>query len=323
MADAGRVGLAPPGPAPLGAPSTVWHRISAFFYRHRWVKVVLLLLPPLLWFGVFYLGSLASLLWQSLYRLDDFSGTIDETISLDTWKDLFTAAHRDVILRTIAMAGLVTLACVGLAYPIAYYMARRATPRLKAILFVLVMLPLWSSYLVRVYSWKLILAQEGVLTWFLDHLGLSFALDWVLELPVVGGSSLSVSPLGQWMVFTYVWLPYMILPVAAALERVPATVEDASDDLGAKPRTTFRRVTWPLALPGVVAGSIFTFSLTLGDYIIPTVIGNSSPSIGESIYAYQGAAGNLPLAAAFSVVPIVIMVVYLFFAKRMGAFESL
>jgi putative spermidine/putrescine transport system permease protein len=302
---------------------SVGHRVSAFFYRNRWLKVALLLTPPLLWFGVFYLGSLASLLWQSFYRLDDFSGTIDETLSLDTWNDLFTAANRDVILRTMAMAAAVTVACVGLAYPIAYFMARRATARIKAALFVLVMLPLWSSYLVRVYSWKLILAQEGVLTWFLDRLGLTFILDWALDLPVIGGSGLSVSPLGQWMVFTYVWLPYMILPVAAALERVPGSLEDASGDLGAKPRTTFRRVVWPLAIPGVVAGSIFTFALTLGDYIIPTVIGNSSPSIGESIYSYQGTAGNLPLAAAFSVVPIVIMVVYLTIARRLGAFDSL
>jgi len=302
---------------------TVGHRVSAFFYRHPRVKVALLLALPLAWFLVFYLGSLASLLWQSFYRLDDFSGTVDETLSLDTWKDLFTAAHRDVVLRTVAMASAVTVACVALAYPVAYYMAKRATARAKAVLFVLVMLPLWSSYLVRVYSWKLILAQEGVLSWFIDHLGLTFALDWVLDRPVIGGSSLSVSPLGQWMVFVYIWLPYMILPVAAALERVPTSMEDASSDLGAHPRTTFRKVVWPLAVPGVVAGSIFTFSLTLGDYIIPTVIGNSSPSIGESIYSYQGAAGNLPLAAAFAVVPIAIMVVYLAVARRFGAFDAL
>ena len=163
-----------------------------------------------------------------------------------------------------------------------------------------------------------------MLTWFVDRLGLSFLLEWR---PGPARSSaapgLSVSPLGQWMVFTYIWLPYMILPVDAALERIPDSFEEASEDLGAHPRTTFRKVMWPLALPGVVAGSIFTFSLTLGDYIIPTVIGNSSPSIGESIYSYQGAAGNLPLAAAFSVVPIVIMVIYLTIARRLGAFESL
>ncbi len=306
-----------------GAPRSFWHRLSGFFYRHPWVKLVLLLTPPLIWFVVFYLGSLGALLWQSFYRLDDFSGTVDETVSLDTWKDLFTAANRDVILRTVAMASAVTLGAIVLAYPVAYFTARRARPRTRTILFVLVMLPLWSSYLVRVYAWKLILAQEGVMTWFFDHLGLGWILDGILDLPVIGGSGLSVSPFGQWLVFLYIWLPYMILPVTASLERVPGSVEDASADLGAHPRTTFRRVVWPLALPGVVAGSIFTFSLTLGDYIIPTVIGNSSPSIGESIYTYQGTAGNLPLAAAFSVVPIVIMGVYLLLARRAGAFQDL
>ncbi len=306
-----------------GAPQSFWHRLSGFFYRHRWVKLVLLLAPPLLWFVVFYLGSLASLLWQSFYRLDDFSGTVDETISLDTWKDLFTAANRDVILRTVSMAAAVTAAAIVLAYPVAFFMARRASSRARSVLFVLVLLPLWSSYLVRVYSWKLILAQEGVMTWFFDRLALGWVLDGILDLPTVGGSGLSVSPFGQWLVFVYIWLPYMILPITAALERVPASLEDASADLGGHPRTTFRRVIWPLALPGVVAGSIFTFSLTLGDYIIPTVIGNSSPSIGESIYTYQGTAGNLPLAAAFSVVPIAIMVIYLALARRAGAFENL
>ena len=305
------------------APRTVWHRLSGFFYRHRWVKLTLLLGPPLLWFGVFYLGSLASLLWQSFYRLDDFSGTIDETISLDTWKSLFTAANRDVILRTVTMAAAVTVGAIIVAYPISYFMARRAGRRARTVLFVPVLLPLWSSYLVRVYAWKLILAQEGVMTWFFDHLGLGWILDAILDLPTIGGSGLSVSPFGQWLVFLYIWLPYMILPVTAALERVPGSLEDASSDLGAHPRTTFRKVIWPLAVPGVIAGSIFTFSLTLGDYIIPTVIGNSSPSIGESIYTYQGTAGNLPLAAAFSVVPIVIMVIYLALARRAGAFENL
>ena len=175
----------------------------------------------------------------------------------------------------------------------------------------------------RVYSWKLILSKEGVFTWFVDHLGLSFALDWALDLPGIGGSSLGVSSIGQWLVFLYIWLPYMILPVEAALQRVPPSFLEASADLGGRPGLTFRKVTWPLAIPGVIAGSIFTFSLTLGDYIIPTVIGNSSPSIGESIYSYQGVAGNLPLAAAFAVVPIVIMAVYLLAARRFGALDAL
>jgi len=308
------------GPA---RPLTVWHRLSAFMYRHPWVKVAILLTPPLLWLVVFYLGSLSALLWQSFYRLDDFTGQIDETVSLDTWKSLFTPANRDVVLRTAGMAAAVTVGAVCVAFPLAYYMARYARPRVKAVLFVAVMLPLWSSYLVRVYSWKLILAKEGVLSWFVDHLGLTAGLDAVLRLPAIGGPSLAVSSLGQWMVFLYIWLPYMILPVEAALERVPPSFVEASADLGAGPRLTFRRVIWPLAFPGVVAGSIFTFSLTLGDYIIPTIIGDSSPSIGGSIYVLQGTAGNLPLAAAFAVIPIVIMAVYLLLARRLGALGAL
>lgn len=304
-------------------PLTVWHRLSAFMYRHPRVKVVLLLTPPLLWLVVFYLGSLTALLWQSFYRLDDFTGQIDPTVSLDTWKDLFTAANRDVVLRTIAMAAAVTVGAVVVAFPLAYFMARYARPKMKAFLFVAVMLPLWSSYLVRVYSWKLILAKEGVLSWFVDLFGLTAVLDAVLKLPAIGGPSLAVSSLGQWMVFLYIWLPYMILPVEAALERVPSSFVEASGDLGARPGFTFRRVIWPLAFPGVVAGSIFTFSLTLGDYIIPTIIGDSSPSIGGSIYVLQGTAGNLPLAAAFAVVPILIMGVYLLIARRFGALGAL
>lgn len=302
---------------------TVWHRLSAFMYRHPRVKVGVLLTPPLLWLVVFYLGSLTALLWQSFYRLDDFTGQIDPTVSLDTWKSLFTAANRDVVLRTVAMAAAVTIGAVVVAFPLAYYMARYARSKMKAFLFVAVMLPLWSSYLVRVYSWKLILAKEGVLSWFVDLFGLTSVLDAVLRLPVVGGPSLAVSSLGQWMVFLYIWLPYMILPVEAALERVPSSFVEASGDLGARPSFTFRRVIWPLAFPGVVAGSIFTFSLTLGDYIIPTIIGDSSPSIGGSIYVLQGTAGNLPLAAAFAVVPILIMAVYLLIARRFGALGAL
>lgn len=305
-------------------PLTVWHRLSAFFYRHPWAKVALLLSLPVAWFVVFYLGSLTALLWQSFYKLDDFTGQVDtSSLTLDTWQDLFTAANRDVVLRTMTMAAAVTLGAVVVAFPLAYFMARVARPRTKTVLFVAVLLPLWSSYLVRVYSWKLILAKEGVLPWFLDLFGLGAVLDRILELPVIGGSSLAVSSLGQWMVFLYIWLPYMVLPVEAALERVPNSFVEASGDLGARPRFTFRRVTWPLAFPGVVAGSIFTFSLTLGDYIIPTIIGNSSPSIGGNIYVLQGTAGNLPLAAAFAVVPILIMGVYLLVARRFGALGAL
>ena len=185
-----------------------------------------------------------------------------------------------------------------------------------------VMMPLWSSYLVRVYSWKLILAREGILSWVVEQLHLTWALEGLLGVPVIGGASLSVSYMGTYIVFIYIWLPFMILPIEAAIERVPQSTIDASADLGARPGQTFRKVILPLVFPGVVAGSIFTFSLTLGDYIIPGIIGSSRMFIGQAVFAHQGTAGNIPLAAAFSVVPIVIMAVYLSVAKRLGAFDA-
>jgi putative spermidine/putrescine transport system permease protein len=217
----------------------------------------------------------------------------------------------------------VTVASVIFAFPLAYYMGRYATKRVKAVLVLLVLIPLWSSYLVRVYSWKLILAADGIINWFVESIGLDGALEYFLTLPVVGGPSLSISVFGQFLVFVYIWLPYMILPIHASLERVPGSLLEASSDLGARPAATFRKITWPMALPGVVAGSIFTFSLTLGDYIIPTIIGDSSPFLGLAIYTYQGLAGNLPLAAAMSFVPIAVMAVYLTAARKFGAFEAL
>jgi putative spermidine/putrescine transport system permease protein len=186
-----------------------------------------------------------------------------------------------------------------------------------------VLMPLWSSYLVRVYFWKLILAREGVVSYLAARLGLGGLLEWVLALPVVGGPSLSVSPLGTFVAFVYVWLPYMVLPVAAALDRVPSSLLEASSDLGARPFQTLRHVTLPLALPGLVAGSIFTFSLTLGDFVVPGALGNSSFYLGQAVLAHQGTAGNIPLAAAFTVVPMVLMAGYLALARRLGAFEAL
>jgi len=221
------------------------------------------------------------------------------------------------------MAAAVTIAAAIIAFPIAYYMVRYASMRMKALLYLAVMLPLWSSYLVRVYAWKLILAKEGIVTWFANQLHLGWLLDLVLSIPVVGGPSLSISYIGSFLVFLYIWLPFMILPIVAALERVPASLTEASADLGASPRDTFRKVILPLAFPGVVAGSIFTFSLTLGDYIIPGIIGNSRPFIGQAVYQLQGTAGNIPLAAAFTVVPIAIMAAYLLAARRYGAFDAL
>jgi putative spermidine/putrescine transport system permease protein len=221
------------------------------------------------------------------------------------------------------MAAAVTLACAILAFPLSYYMARYASYRIKGLLYLAVMLPLWSSYLVRVYAWKLILAQEGIFNWVVGKLGLTWLLDWVLGLPTIGGQTLSFSYIGTFLVFVYIWLPYMILPINAAIERIPKSLIDASGDLGARPATTFVRVIFPLAFPGIVAGSIFTFSLTLGDYIIPSIIGNSKPFIGTAVLVQQGTAGNIPLAAAFTTVPILIMGVYLTIAKRLGAFDAL
>ena len=303
--------------------STLTGRISTFLYRRPIVLLLILLSPPLLWLGVIYLGSLGAMLAQSFFSIDEFSGVVHREFTLSTYAQLFSPANMDIVLRTVLMAASVTVAAGLIAFPIAYYMARYARGRTKAFLYLAVMLPLWSSYLVRVYSWKLILAREGILNWVLAKCHLLWLMDALLTLPVVGGSSLSVSYLGTFLVFLYIWLPYMILPIQAALERVPVSLIEASADLGATPGQIFRTVIFPLAFPGVVAGSIFTFSLTLGDYIIPGIIGSSRYFIGQAVYTHQGIAGNIPLAAAFSVVPIVIMAFYLSAAKRLGAFDAL
>ncbi len=308
-------------PAPR---ATAARRLSTLLYRRAGLFTLLLLTPPLLWLGVVYLGSLSALLIQSFFAFDDFTGQVVYQLTLRSYVELFTSpANLDIILRTVSMAAAVTAGAALIGFPIAYMMARYATGRTKALFYLAVMLPLWSSYLVRVYAWKLILAKEGIVSWALAEVKLTWLLDGVLALPVIGGPSLSVSYLGMFLVFTYIWLPFMILPVQAALERVPKGLIEASADLGARPRTTFWTVILPLAFPGVVAGSIFTFSLTLGDYIIPYIIGSSRFFIGQAVYLQQGTAGNIPLAAAFSVVPILIMAIYLTLAKRLGAFDAL
>ncbi|NUS70758.1 MAG: ABC transporter permease [Ensifer adhaerens] len=298
-------------------------RLSDFFWKHPHLLLMIMLAPPLLWLGVVYLGSLFALLLQSFFSIDDFSGLINYEFTLATYRQLLSETNLDIILRTVLMAATVTLASAVIAFPIAYYAARYAQGKWKVLFYLGVMLPLWSSYLVKIYAWKLILAKEGILTWFFEKLHLMWLLDGWLSLPVVGGNSLSVSYTGTFIVFVYVWLPFMILPIQAALERVQGNLIEASSDLGGTPAQTFRYVLFPLALPGIVAGSIFTFSLTLGDYIIPQIVGSSRLFIGQAVYAQQGTAGNIPLAAAFTVVPIVIMGAYLFVAKRMGAFDAL
>ena len=298
-------------------------RLSTFLYRRPRLALSLLLALPLLAFAAFYLGSLSALVVQSFFHLDGFTGQVVRRLTLATYGDLFSPANLDIVARTVVMAALVTMAAATLAFPLAYSMARYASPRMKALLYLAVLLPLWSSYLVRVYSWKLILAKEGVLGWVIDAVGLGWALERLLALPVIGGPSLSVSPMGTFLAFLYVWLPYMILPVAAALERIPDTLLEASSDLGGRPMTTFRHVTLPLALPGLAAGSIFTFSLTLGDFVVPGTLGNSALFIGQAVLAHQGTAGNVPLAAAFTAVPMAVMGVYLLAVRRLGAFDAL
>ncbi|GIW38554.1 MAG: ABC transporter permease [Meiothermus ruber] len=303
---------------------TLRRRLSDALYVRPLLLLLLLLIPPLLWLGIIYLGSLFNLMLYSFYSLNDFTGQVEYKFSLSAFRQLFSSpANVDIVLRTTLMALAVTLACAAIGFPIAYYIAFYTQGTARTFWYLMVLLPLWSSYLVKVYAWRLILAGEGVVSWFFNLLGLGWLLQGILGLPVIGGSSLSNSYLGMFLVFTYIWLPYMILPIIAALERVPRSLIQASADLGARPGQTFRKVIWPLVIPGVAAGSIFTFSLTLGDYIIPQVVGQPGFFIGQMVYVQQGTAGNLPLAAAFSVVPVVIIAIYLLIVRRLGAFNAL
>lgn len=302
---------------------TLLGRASDALWRHPRLLIAALLAPPVAWLGIIYLGSLFALLAQSFFSIDEFSGLINYEFTLKTYGELFKAYNLDIIVRTVTMALAVTIGAAIIGFPVAYFAARYARGPWKALFYLGVMLPLWSSYLVKVYSWKLILAKEGILNWLFETLHLSWLLNGYLSIPIVGGNSLSVSVTGTFLVFLYVWLPFMILPIQASLERVPHSMLEASGDLGATPAQAFRTVLLPLAFPGIIAGSIFTFSLTLGDYIIPQIVGSSRRFIGQAVYQYQGTAGNIPLAAAFAVVPIVIMGLYLWWAKRKGAFDAL
>jgi putative spermidine/putrescine transport system permease protein len=288
-------------------------RLSAPFWRRPWLRGVFLLLPPLAWFFLIYIAALAVLFVSAFWSVDPFTTRVVHTWNGDNFREIVTSADwRRVVFRTIKIAAAVTITDAILAFPFAYYMARLASRRTRALLFVLVLLPLWSSYLVRVYAWKVILAQDGILNWSLDKVGLP-------------GANIGYSNTALWLVFSYIWLPFMILPVYAALERIPDSYIEASSDLGARGFRTLRTVILPLALPGVVAGSIFTFSLTLGDYITPTLVGGAGSSfIGNVVYnTGLGAAGNLPFAAAFASIPLVVMAIYLTLARRTGAFEAL
>jgi putative spermidine/putrescine transport system permease protein len=287
-------------------------RLSGFFWRHRWAKGLLLLAPPLLAFGLVYLASLVALFISAFWTVNSFTTDIEHIWNLDNFRTLIdSSAYRTIALRTIGIAAAVTVTDAVLAFPFAYFMARVASSRSRAFLFVAVLLPLWSSYLVRVYIWRLILNQEGVLNWLLNKLGLP-------------NQHLAYTNFAVWLIFSYVWLPFMILPVYGALERIPHSFIEASRDLGASGFATFRRVVLPLALPGVIAGSIFTFSLTLGDYVTPLLAGGSSSQfIGNVVYSSVGISNNVPFAAAFATVPLVVMAIYLVIARRLGAFEAM
>jgi putative spermidine/putrescine transport system permease protein len=298
-------------------------RVSTYLYQRPGLILALLLGPPMIYMLVVYLGSLLLLLLNSFYYLEEFTGLIVREFTLRTYAQIFEPANREIFMRTATMAAAVTVVDALIAFPLAYYTAKFASPRLKTWLIIAVTIPLWSSYLVRVYAWKLILAKEGILSWFINLLHLDGALNWLLRIEGIGGSSLALSPIGMFIVFAYIWLPYMIIPIQTALERVPGSLLEAASDLGARPLQTFRTVILPLAFPGVLAGSIFTFSLTLGDFIVPLTLGNSKFFIGQAVYSYQGTAGNIPLAAAMTMGPVVIMIVYLLIARRLGAFDAL
>jgi putative spermidine/putrescine transport system permease protein len=285
-------------------------RLSAALWRRPWLKLGLLLAAPVLAFAVVYLGALVSLFISAFWSIDAFTAAVIHTWTLDNFKTLWNDhTYWRITGRTIGIAAAVTLTDALLAFPLAYFMARLAAPRLRAVLFIAVLLPLWSSYLVRIYAWRTILAKNGALNWFLNGIGL----------PDTG---LAYTNTAMWIVFSYVWLPFMVLPVYAALERIPDSYIEASHDLGAKGPRTLRSVILPLALPGLVAGSIFTFSLTLGDFITPALVGGAGSSfIGNVVHDKVGQP-DIPFAAAFATVPVVVMGIYLTIARRLGAFEA-
>jgi putative spermidine/putrescine transport system permease protein len=297
-------------PAPSGGTARI--RASAALFRRPWLRATLLLTPPGAWFVLIYIAALVVLFISAFWRVDPFTSETVHSFTLQNFKTLFTdPAYRTIALRTIGIAAAVTVTDALVALPFAYFAARLAPRRAQAWLFVIVLIPLWSSYLVRVYAWRLILAKDGILNWFLHQLGL-------------GSLNIAYTNWAVWLVFCYIWLPFMILPVWAAFERVPDSLLEASADLGARGATTFRRVLLPLVLPGVVAGSIFTFSLTLGDFITPTLVGGAgSDFIGNVVYQNVGVANNVPFAAAFATIPLIVMAIYLVVARRLGAFEAL
>lgn len=282
-------------------------RLADLFHGRPWLQVGALLALPIAWLVIGYLGSLAGMLISAFWSVDALSGELIKGFTFDNFKELTQqSVYKDVAVRTIGVAAAATVTDALIAFPIAFYMAKIASPRVKGLLVVAVLMPLWSFYLVKVYAWQTMLSSDGVINWALDPFG--------VKGPGYGTTAV-------WLVESYLWLPYMILPIYAGLERIPDSLLSASEDLGAKPFRTFRRVILPLAFPAVVAGSIFTFSLTLGDYITPSLVSPNTQFIGNVVFSQH--TSNLPLASAFATVPIVVMVIYLVIARRLGAFEHL
>ena len=300
------------GPGTQARREGIWSRVSAALWRRPWARATLLLTPPLAWFVLIYLASLAVLLVTAFWQINPFTTNIERVFTLNNLQAIVSSpAYRGIILRTVGMAAAVTITDAVVAFPFAYFMARVASRRTRTALFVAILLPLWASYLAKVYSWLLIFTHDGILDCSLGKIGLSqvhlIYTNWAV-----------------YIVFCYLWLPFMITPVYAALERIPPSQVEASQDLGGRTWRTTRMVLFPLALPGIVAGSIFTFSLTLGDYITPLLVGGpSSTFIGNIIYTNIGIANNVPFAAAMALFPIAIMAIYLFAARALGAFEEI
>jgi putative spermidine/putrescine transport system permease protein len=294
-----------------GVPAGAWSRVSAALWRRPWARATLLLTPPLAWFLLIYVAALVVMLITAFWQTNAYTGNLEHIWSFINFSQILqTSAYRTIIFRTVGMAAGVTVVDAIIAFPFAYYMARIATSRTRTILFVAILLPLWASYLAKVFSWQLILNHSGLLNWSLSKIS-------------VGPLSLIDSNTAVFIVFCYIWLPYMVIPTYAALDRIPPSMIEASQDLGGRAWRTTRSVIWPLALPGIVAGSIFTFSLTLGDYITPLLIGGTnSVFIGTVIYSNIGTANNIPFAAAMAFVPIAIMACYLLFARSLGAFRE-
>jgi len=302
--DAGALEAGPPG-------RRARLRLSGLLWQRPWLKAIGLLALPLAAFGIVYLGALTYLFISSFWTVSSFTAKVEHTWTFANYRQIFDTSepYLRIAGRTLGIAAAVTLTDAVLAFPLAYFMARLASKRTRAVLFVMVLLPLWSSYLVRIYAWTTIIAHGGAINWGLNKLGLP-------------DQNLAYTTTAMWIVFSYVWLPLMVLPVYAALERIPDSYLEASADLGASGSKTLRSVILPLALPGLVAGSIFTFALTLGDYITPLLVGNGTQLIGNTVYNFMQEA-NTPFAAAYATIPMAIVGVYLLIARRLGAFEAL